>query len=185
MRVWADIRYAFRQLKKNRTFALVSLLSLGLGIGAATAVFSVIYGVLLHPFPYRGADRMVSLRVTDSAGYNGFTNYLLLSARQFQDFQKADVLDGAIATDNWDMSATGQDLPEAIHTGKLSANAFQYFGIPPLLGRGFVPADGPLGKNRNVLLFSAIASGKAISRATTQCWEKRSNWITKNTRSWV
>lgn len=146
MQVIADLRYASRQLLRNPTFALVSMLSLALGIGAATALFSVIYGVLLHPFPYKGADRMVSLRVTDRAGYNGFTNYLLLSARQFQAIQKADVLDGAIATDNWDMSATGRDIPEAIHTGKLSANAFEYFGVPAILGREFTLADGPFGE---------------------------------------
>lgn len=133
----------------------VSLLSLTLGIGAATAVFSVIYGVLLHPFPYRGVDRMVSLRVTDKAGYNGFTNYLLLSARQFQDLQQSDVLDGVIATDNWDMSATGRQIPEAIHTGKLSANAFEYFGVPVFLGRTFTRSDGPFGEEpRRVVVLS-------------------------------
>ena len=125
MHIFADTSTSSRQLLKNPTFPVVSMLSLALGIGAATAVFSVIYGVLLHPFPYQGADRMISLRLTGKAGYNGFTNYLLLSARQFQDLEKADVLDGAIATDNWDMSATGQDIPEAIHSGKLSANAVQ------------------------------------------------------------
>ncbi|MGI9069847.1 MAG: ABC transporter permease [Bryobacteraceae bacterium] len=139
-------RYASRQLLKSPVFTLVSLLSLGLGIGATTSVFSVIYGALLHPFPYRGADRMVTFRVTDAAGYNGFTNYLLLSARQFEDIQKAEMLDGVIATDNWDMAATGQDLPEAVHTGKLSANAFDYFGVPPILGRVFTSADGPFGE---------------------------------------
>jgi MacB-like periplasmic core domain len=89
---------------------------------------------------------MVSLRVTDAVGYNGFSNYLLLSARQFEDLQKAEAFDGVIATDNWDMSATGQDLPEAVHTGKLSANAFEYFGVPPVLGWEFSRADGPYGE---------------------------------------
>ena len=70
---------------------------------------------------------MVTFRVTDTAGYNGFSNYLLLSARQFGELQHSPVLDGAIATDNWDMASTGDDLPEAVHTGKLSANAFEYF----------------------------------------------------------
>lgn len=151
----ADLRYASRQLLKNRTFALVSLLSLSLGIGATTAVFSVIYGVLLHPFPYGGADRMVTFHVTDKAGHKGSGNYLLLSAAQFQDIQKAPMLDGVIGTDNWDMSATGEDLPEAIHTGKLSANAFQYFGVPPVLGREFMAADGPAGKEpQHVVVLS-------------------------------
>jgi putative ABC transport system permease protein len=142
----ADIRYAVRQLSKDRTSALISIISLALGIGATTAVFSVIYGVLLNPYPYSGADRMVTFRVTDTAGYNGFSNYLLLSAPQLKEFQNSPVLDGVIATDSWDMAITGGDLPEAVHTGKLSANAFEYFGVPPVLGREFTSADGPFGQ---------------------------------------
>ena len=145
-RVLADAWYAARQFFKSPAFTLGSILSLTLGIGASTAVFSVIYGVLLHPFPYQGADRMVSFRVTETAGYNGFSNYLLLSARQFADIQKSPVLDGAIATDNWDMATTGEELPQAVHTGKLSANAFQYFRVSPILGREFTNSDGPYGE---------------------------------------
>jgi hypothetical protein len=84
----ADVRYSFRQFSQNGTFALTAVVSLALGIGGATSVFSVINGVLLHPFLYSGADRMITLRVTDTAGYNGFSNYLLLSARQFQDLNR-------------------------------------------------------------------------------------------------
>jgi predicted permease len=152
---FSDLRYASRQLLKSPLFALVSLLSLALGIGASSAVFSVIYGVLLHPFPYKGADRMVSFQVADKTGHHGADNYLLLNSKQFQDFQKADVLDGAIAGDNWDMAATGNEIPEAVHTGKLSANAFQYFGVPPILGRGFALSDGPFGQEpQRVVILS-------------------------------
>ena len=98
---------------------------------------------------------MVTLRVTDTAGYNGFSNYLLLSARQFQDIQKSPVLDGAIATDSWDMAITGEDLPQAAHTGKISANAFEYFDVPPVIGREFVSDDGPSGQEpRRVAVLS-------------------------------
>ena len=145
-RMPTDLRYAFRQFRKYRVSTAIAITSLALGIGGATSVFSVINGVLLHPFPYAGADRMVTLRVTDTAGYNGFSNYLLLSARQFQDIQKSPVLDGAIATDSWDMAITGEDLPQAVHTGKISANAFEYFGVPPVIGREFVSDDGPSGQ---------------------------------------
>ena len=136
-----DARYALRQLRANRGFALTCLLSLALGIGATTSVYSVIRGVLLHPYPYRGADRMITFRVTTDVGYNGFSNYLLLNRRELEIIRRSDILDGVIATDSWDMAANSQDLPEAVHTGKLSANALEYFGVPPLVGRVFTEAD--------------------------------------------
>ncbi len=136
-----DVHYALRQLFKNPGFALICLLSLALGIGATTAVFSVIWGVLLHPYPYAGADRMITFRVASDVGQNGFSNYLLLNPKEFEALQQSDVLDGVIATDSWDMAATGLELPEAVHTGKLSSNALEYFGVPALLGRVFNKAD--------------------------------------------
>ena len=74
--VIADLRYAARELRRRPGFALTAVLSLALGIGATSAVFSVIYGVLINPFPYVGADRMMQLAVKDTAGrfrYPGFT----------------------------------------------------------------------------------------------------------------
>src|SRR4051794_30441299 len=114
-----DARYALRQLRARPGFALTCLLSLALGIGATIAVYSVIRGVLLHPYPYRGADRMITFRVTADVGYNGFSNYLLLNRKELELIQQSDALDGVIATDSWDMAATGQELPEAVHTAKL------------------------------------------------------------------
>ena len=123
-----------RQLRMKPGFSIVSILSLALGIGATTTVFSVIYGVLINPYPYRGADRMVQLRIVDPSGRK---NFLLLSAPQFTEFQKLDVFDGALATDNWDMASTGDALSEAVRTGQLSVGAFAYLGVPPLIGRTF------------------------------------------------
>src|ERR1700704_109613 len=117
-------------------FAGVSILSLALGIGATATVFSVIYGALIDPYPYRGAGRMVQIRVHGQSG----RNFLLLSARQFADFKKLEVLDGAVAMDNWDMASTGDALPEAVRTAHLSADAFAYFGVPPIIGHTFSPS---------------------------------------------
>lgn len=139
--LWEDVRYALRQLARDPGFTLICLVSLALGIGATVAVFSVVWGVLLHPYPYAGADRMITFRVASGLGQNGFSNYLLLNEKEFEALQQSDVLDGVIATDSWDMAATGQELPEAVHTGKLSSNALEYFGVPPTLGRVFNATD--------------------------------------------
>lgn len=136
-----DLRFAVRQLLANPGFLLTCVLSLALGIGATTAVFSVVRGVLLNPYPFHGVDRMVTFRVTSEVGYNGFSNYLLLNPIEFEMIGRSPVLDGVVATDSWDMAATGRDLPEAVHTGKLSANGLQYFGVPALVGRVFTEAD--------------------------------------------
>ena len=74
--VIADLRYAARELRRRPGFALTAILSLALGIGATSAVFSVVYGVLINPFPYLGADRMMQLALRDNAGrfrYPGMT----------------------------------------------------------------------------------------------------------------
>jgi len=134
-----DLRQAVRQLRQCPGFAAVSILSLALGIGATASVFSVVYGALLDPYPYRGSRRMVQVRLH---GQSGQRNFLLLSSRQFADFQKLDVLDGAVAMDKWDMVSTGDALPEAVGTAHLSADAFGYFGVPPILGRTFSDAAG-------------------------------------------
>jgi len=125
------VRHALRQLHA------VSVLSLALGIGATASVFSVIYGALLDPFPYRGADRIVQIRLLDPAGRR---NYLLLSYRQFELFRRCEAFDGAVALDRWDMASTGDAFAEPVHTAHLSADAFEVLGVPPLAGRGFTTA---------------------------------------------
>jgi predicted permease len=133
-----DVRYGLRTLWKNPGFTAVAVLTLALGIGATTIGFSVIYAVLINPYPYAGADRIAHLHVFDKTA---FLYDLTLSGEQFREFQQAKVLDGAIAMDKWHMSATGTDLPESVSAGHLSPNAFLFFGVPALLGREFSPED--------------------------------------------
>jgi predicted permease len=133
-----DLRFGLRMLRKNPGFTAVAVLTLALGIGATTIGFSVIYAVLINPYPYEGADRIVHLHVFDKTA---FLYDLTLSGGQFREFQQANALDGAIAMDRWHMSRTGIDLPESVTAGKLSPNAFGFFGVPALLGREFSPED--------------------------------------------
>src|ERR1017187_354675 len=125
-----DFRYAFRQLLKNPGFALTALLSLALGIGATTAVFSVVYGVLMNPYPYKDPERMVHLKVTDKAGHQrGFG----LNGPQIQRLRQASCVQSATGEDDWNLTTTGEDLPEDVAGAYLTSNAFQFFGVPPLL----------------------------------------------------
>jgi predicted permease len=134
----ADLSFAFRQMRKEPLFSVVACLSLALGIGATTVMFSVVYSVLINPYPYKDANRIVHIHVFDQ---DAVLTDLLLSSSQFQRFQDARVLDGAIAMDQAPMSETGGEIPESVMSGHLTANAFEFFGVPPLIGREFTPRD--------------------------------------------
>ena len=134
-----DLRFALRQFTRNKRFTAVCVVTLALGIGAQTAIFSVIYSVLIDPFPYRGAMRMVHLHLYDK---DPAPDDLALDGPQFTEFEKSPVLDGTLAEDVYTMSLTGQELPEQLSVGRMSPNAFEYFGVPALLGRGFGASDG-------------------------------------------
>jgi predicted permease len=138
-RLWQDVQFAFRQFGKSPRFATVCVVTLALGIGAQVTIYSVLHAVLIDPYPYSGAMRMVHLHLYDKdpAPYD-----LALDSPQFVEFANSPVLDGAIAEDVYTMALTGSELPEQLQVGRLSPNAFEYFGVPPLLGREFGPSDG-------------------------------------------
>jgi putative ABC transport system permease protein len=137
-RVWSDLRYALRQMRKSPKFAAVAVMTLALGIGATATVYSVVHAVLIDPYPYRGANRMVHFHLYDK---EPFPYDMALTGPQFVQFGKSPVLDGAIADDGFSRALTGEELPEQVQAASLSPNAFQYFGVPALLGRAFTPAD--------------------------------------------
>lgn len=126
---WLDVKYSFRQMLRDRMFTFVALLSLALGIGATTSVFSAIYGVLWSPFPYRAAERMVKPTVMDATGHE---SPFALSRAQFLEFSKARCLDGAPLWDDWDMFANNGGMPEAVHTGQFSPQGFDFLAVPAL-----------------------------------------------------
>ena len=106
-----DLRYALRQLLKSPGFTLTAVISLMLGIGATTAVFSVVYAVLMNPYPYAAPDRMVHLSLKSKSGQNrGFG----LTADQWQELRKSPVVEDAVITDEWSLTVTGHDLPEDV-----------------------------------------------------------------------
>jgi len=147
-----DLRYSARQLIKNPGFTLTAVISLALGIGAATAVFSVIYAVLMHPYPYPAADRIVRLTVDSVAG-SGDPVYL--NGTEIQTLRQSPVVESVLASDNSALMLTGQDLPESVFAVSLISNNFRDLGVPALLGRGLLPSDAVDGQEpRPVLVLS-------------------------------
>ena len=133
-----DIRFGIRQLVKMPGFSLTAIVSLALGIGATTAVFSVVYAILLDPYQYKAPDRMIHMRLTMPSGdLSGFG----VSGTQWQELRKSPVVEDTFLEDDWNPSITGGDLPEDVQGVYLSSNGFNFLGVPAVLGRGLQPSD--------------------------------------------
>src|SRR3954447_11771843 len=136
---WQDLRYALRTSRRTPGFAATAVVSLAVGIAAATGLFSIVNAALLHPFPFADSHRIVSLDLIDKGKPRG----LSVTVPELVALQQSDVLDGAFASNNWPMTLTGRGVPEAVPARELSADGLNVLGVPPLLGRGFNEADGP------------------------------------------
>ncbi len=133
-----DLRHALRMLRKNPVFAATAVITLALGIGANTAIFSVINSVLLSPLPYAQPDRLMYLNTTSSTFGPGFWP---MSPPIFDDFRSQNqVLEAMSATRNVTMNLTDGDQTERVEAARVSANMLRLLGLKPYLGRDF--ADG-------------------------------------------
>ena len=139
---WQDLRYALRTFRRSPGFAATAVVSLAVGIAAATGVFSVVNAALLNPFPFADINRIVTLGMNDKGKPRG----LSVTARQLVALQGSDVFDGAFAYNTYDMTLAGEDFPQTVRTRYLSATGLNVLGVPPLLGRIFNEADGPAGE---------------------------------------
>jgi putative ABC transport system permease protein len=142
--MFQDLRYCIRQLIKTPGFTLTAIVSLTLGIGATTAVFSVIYAILMNPYPYAAADRMVHMRLLDPSGHDGGFG---LTGGQYQVIRKAPVVEDAFAEDDWNLTVTSADLPEDVNAVYLTSNGFRFLGVPAAIGRGLLPSDSIAGQD--------------------------------------
>jgi putative ABC transport system permease protein len=139
--LWQDLRYALRQLRRNPGFAAAAIITLGLGIGAGTAIFSVIDNILLQPFPYKDVGHIVFPRIhgstqTPDEGRQGFSSDELLEfARQNHSFA------GVIGTaDDPVLYKRGAGV-EWLYGADMTPGSFEFFGMPALHGRVLQPAD--------------------------------------------
>jgi putative ABC transport system permease protein len=139
-----DVRFAFRQFGSHPGFALTAVLSLALGIGATVSVFSVIYSVLMNPWPYASADRLCFISLVDKAGAED--NWSGLSGPQIRQLRQARSLEDVIAMNEWSLTTTGGDVPEDVQGIYLTPNALNFFGLPAMVGRNFLPSDAPDGQ---------------------------------------
>ena len=145
-----DVRFAFRMFAKNPGFTAIAVLTLALGIGANTAIFSFVYGVLLAPLPYRDASRLVVLNETTprvgnvSVSYPNFLDWRTAS--------KAFSQMAAVQQMGFNLAGASVSQPENIVGGAVSPNFLSMMGIRPLLGRDFDPSEEKAGTAPVVLL---------------------------------
>jgi putative ABC transport system permease protein len=152
--VLQDLRYGLRTLRKHPGFTAVAVIALALGIGANTAIFSVVNTVLLRPLPYKEPDRLVMVWEDDTkSGYPRDTpaaaNYI-----DWRDQNK--VFEGMAALADQSFNLTGLGDPERLEGKRASANLFQLLGVEPLLGRGFLPEDDRPGGGRVAVLSHGL-----------------------------
>jgi len=139
--VWKDLQYALRGLRKQPAFSVMAILTIALGIGAATTMFSVIQNVLLDPFPYKDADRVVTFFIHDvtSSRSGGRGGFRLL---EFLDYQEQNhVFEEVIGGGFEDVLYQSGEGTERYQGGIVTSNLFSFLGVPALLGRTLTPDD--------------------------------------------
>jgi putative ABC transport system permease protein len=144
---WQGIRLSLRTLRKNPGFASVAVLTLALGIGANTAMFSVVYGALLAPLPYPKPDQLVMVW----SQVNGHRNSI--STADFLDWQReSSAFQDLVAWSNGTYSLSSSSRPEVLTARIVSPDFFTMQGIPIALGRGFLAAEGTPGNDHVVIM---------------------------------
>src|SRR5713226_5267764 len=154
--LWQDLRYGARSLRKNPAFALVAVITLALGIGATSAVFSVVNSVLLRPLPFKDPDQLVWVwsRRPDN-------NKAPFSLPDFLDYRDQNqTLLGIAAYGNIGLSLSGTERTDRLQGVRVSANLFQLLGVNASRGRLTVPQDDEPAKRHVVVV-------------TYDCWRRR------------
>ncbi len=153
-----DVRYGVRMLFKNSGFTLVAVLSLALGIGANTTIFTLVNTVLLHPIPVRDPERLVQLFTTDEQNKGGQFNIFGISHANYKDYRdQNEVFEATAAWLSAPMNLSGGGDPEQVACDLVSGNFFSLLGVPPARGRLFLPEEDKVdGANPVVVLSDGL-----------------------------
>ena len=150
---WQDIRYAARMLRKSPGFAAIAILTIALGIGATTAIFSVVDATLLHPLPYPHPEQLVTIR-DDLPGVGA--RDVGISVPEWHDFQRSGIFQYVSALGGGDTNLTGASEPARIRLLTIPPNYFALLDVKPRLGRSFDPEDQTPGFNLEVLISDGL-----------------------------
>jgi putative ABC transport system permease protein len=146
--LWQDLRYGARMLLKKPGFTLIAVLTLSLGIGANTAIFSVVNAVLIRALPYHNAQRLIILSATSAGPGREF-----FSIQELQEFQaQMHALEDVTGFMTQSVNLTGGERPDRVRGAYVPANFFQVFDLKPLIGRTFAPGEDRQGAERVVVV---------------------------------
>jgi predicted permease len=153
--IWQDLRYAFRMLAKNPGFTAIAVVTLALGIGANTALFSVVNGVLLNPLPFHEPDRLVAVYSKTTEGQDS------ISYPNFLDWEHDNRSFSALAAFRpYDFNLTGLGEPERVKSNMVSYSFFPVLGVKPVQGRVFTEQEDQLGAMPVALISEKLWKGK-------------------------
>jgi len=156
LNLWQDLRYGIRMLVKNPGFTAIAVITLALGIGANTAIFSVVNAVLLRPLPYAHSDRLVFLAESSQQIPD-----MSMSMADFNDWRATSTaFESTLPYQSNGVTLTGNGQPEELRMRRVTAGLFPTFGVKPILGRPLTPEDDKVGAQPVVMLSDTFWANK-------------------------
>src|SRR2546426_2621626 len=149
-----DLRYALRGLRKNPGFTSVAVITLALGIGANTAIFTVVNAVLLRPLPYQDPGRLTMVFGTDAK--RNVTNDVVSYSTYLDSKAQNHSFAGMEAWAGWSFNLSTGDQPEQVFALRITPGLFSLLGVKPALGRGFLPEEQQPGRHHVLLLSHGL-----------------------------
>ena len=165
--IWQDLRYGARMLMKKPGFTLIAVITLALGIGANTAIFSVVNAALIRALPYHNPDQLILLSTTATGGLRD-----LMSMEEMREFQtRAQSLEDVAGVVSQSVNLTGGERPDRVRGAYVTTNFFQVFNLKPVVGRTFAPGEDRPGAEKVVVVNEKI-------------WRERLGGDPWNMRTW-
>jgi putative ABC transport system permease protein len=153
---WNDLRYALRNLARDRGFAIVALLTLALGIGANTAIFSIVNSVILRPLAYRNPDRLFTIHEMIPKVNNLYPELPVNPLHYLEWRKRCTSFEQVAEFGTYAPNLTGMGQPEQLGGARVSANFLSMFGVQPQLGRGFLEEEDRSGRGDVVILTDSL-----------------------------